>query len=386
MILVYILLLLSVLLNLLFFIFDVMPYLAPALEKRFKKQTSIGVNTIEIEKRVVNASLATIQRKKSIMTWSAENLYLTLQSIHRHRASVGREFKNYNYPRAYLMYGISTYLIKSGDEARLNELKHYFDKHYILDNGQPRFHVNKVDQAIFGIVAIHLFTVYEENKYRVFANSIFDFIHANYSKNKIVLYRENTMSELNDTIGMIVPFLVKYYQFAGNPLALEIARNQLAFFIEHGTDRETYLPSHGIHTITRIKVGSSNWGRGIGWYFIGLKDFHEVSGEFEAQYLGLCNTVRKLKNKEGLWDQFPGSDDTFDASSTTLIIYSLPRKEYNSEKLIKQLSKYISKEGFILQTSGDTERPNLYSRAFGKSELSQGVLLLILSKYKHEVR
>jgi rhamnogalacturonyl hydrolase YesR len=361
-----------------------MPYLAPALERRFKKQTSNEVDMIEIEKRIVDASLAAIKRKKSIMTWSADNLYLRLQSIHR--ARTGREFKNYNYPRAYLMYGISAYLIKAGDEARLNELKHYFDKHYILDNGQPRFHVNKVDQAIFGIVAIHLFTVYEENKYRVFANSLFDFIHANYSKNKIVLYRENTMSELNDTIGMIVPFLVKYYQFAGNPLALEIARNQLAFFIEHGTDRETYLPSHGIHTITRIKVGSSNWGRGIGWYFIGLKDFHEVSGEFEAQYLGLCNTVRKLKNKEGLWDQFPGSDDTFDASSTTLIIYSLPRKEYNSEKLIKQLSKYISKEGFILQTSGDTERPNLYSRAFGKSELSQGVLLLILSKYKHEVR
>jgi len=32
------------------------------------------------------------------------------------------------------------------------------------------------------------------------------------------------MNELNDTIGMIVPFLVKYYQFAGNPLALEIAK------------------------------------------------------------------------------------------------------------------------------------------------------------------
>jgi len=166
MILVYILLLLSVLLNLLFFIFDVMPYLAPALERRFKKQTLKGVDVIEIEKRIVDASIAAIKRKKSIMTWSSDNLYLRLQSIHRVR--MGREFKNYNYPRAYLMYGISAYLIKARDEARLNELKHYFDKHYIFDTGQPRFHVNKVDQAIFGIVAIHLFTVYKENKYRVF--------------------------------------------------------------------------------------------------------------------------------------------------------------------------------------------------------------------------
>lgn len=381
MILVCILLALSVLLNLLFLIFDVMPYLTPVFKRRFKRQTLEEVDTADIEKRIVDASIAAIKRKKSIMMWSSNNLYLTLQSIRRGRMS--REFKNYNYPRAYLMYGVSEYLIKTKDGARLSELKHYFDKHYIFDTGQPRFHVNKVDQAVFGIVAIHLFSVYKEDKYKVFANTFFDFIHANYVKNKLVLYRENTINELNDTIGMIVPFLVKYYQFAGNPLALEIARNQLAFFIEHGTDRETYLPSHGIHTITRIKVGSSNWGRGIGWYFIGLKDFHEVSGEFEEQYLGLCNTVRRLKNNEGLWDQFPGSDDTFDASSTALIIYSLPLEECNPDKLLKQLNKYISKEGFILQTSGDTERPNSYSSAFGKSELSQGMLVLILSKYKN---
>lgn len=381
MVLIYILLVLSVLLNLLFLIFDVMPYLAPALKRRFKRHTSGGVDIIDIEKQIIDVSITTIKRKKSIMTWNSNNLYLSFQS--RFRGRMNSEFKNYNYPRAYLMYGVSEYLIKTRNEDKLSVLKHYFDNYYISVNGQPRFLVNKVDQAVFGIVAINLFSVYKEDKYKVFATILFDFIHTNYSKNKIVLYRENTINELNDTIGMIVPFLVKYYRFVENPLALEIARDQLAFFIEYGTDSDTYLPSHGINTTTRIKVGSSNWGRGIGWYFIGLKDFHEISGEFEEQYVGLCNTILRLTNNEGLWGQFPGSDDTFDASSTTLIIYSLPQKEYNPDKILKQLNKYISKEGFILQTSGDTERPNSYSKAFGKSELSQGMLLLILSKYKN---
>jgi hypothetical protein len=60
----------------------------------------------------------------------------------------------------------------------------------------------------------------------------------------------------------------------------------------------------------------------------------------------------------------------------------LPKEEYTPDKILKQLSNYISKEGFLLQTSGDTERPNSYSKILGKSELSQGVLLLILSRYK----
>lgn len=379
--LIYILLVLSILLNLLFLIFDVIPYLVPDFKRKFRKYKSEKIDIVDIERKILDVSMEIIKKKKSIMTWHPSNLYLGFQS--RFRGRVSTEFKNYNYPRAYLMYGISDYLIKTKNEVKLAELKHYFDKYYISDNGQSRFIINKVDQAVFGIVALNLYSIYQEDKYKIFASIIFEFIFANYSKNKIVLYRENTMNELNDTIGMIVPFLVRYYEFLKNPLALEIARNQLAFFVEYGTDRNTYLPSHGINRTSGIKVGSSNWGRGIGWFFIGLKDFYEISGEFKEQYFGLCNTVLQLKNNEDLWGQFPGSDDTFDASSSTLVIYSLPTEEYNTHKVLNLLSKYISKEGFILQTSGDTERPNSYSKAYGKSELSQGVLLLILGKYKN---
>ena len=380
MVLVYILLAFSALLNLLFIIFDVMPYLIPDVKRKFKRQPSKAMDKIDIERRILDASIASIKKRKTAMIWNSTNLYQQVKS--RFSDRINKEFKNYNYPRAYLMYGVSEYLIKTNNNDKLIVLKYYFDNYYISNSGQPRFKVNKVDQAVFGIIAINLHLAYKEEKYKVFASVIFDFIHANYVKNSMVLYRENTVNELNDTIGMIVPFLVRYYKFLKVTLALEIARNQLAYFIKFGTDVMTYLPSHGINITTRTKVGSNNWGRGIGWYFIGLKDFCETTGEFQEQYVGLCNTVSRLKNHEGLWGQFPGSDDVFDASATTLIIYSLPKEEYTPDKILKQLSNYISKEGFILQTSGDTERPNSYSKILGKSELSQGVLLLILSRYK----
>lgn len=380
MIIIYILLGLSVLLNLLFLLFDVLPYLVPDFKRKFMERPSKKDDVDDIEQRVVEASISIIKKKRSIMTWNSTNLYLSIKSGFKN--NLNSEFKNYNYPRAYLLHGVSEYLIKTKNREKLARLKYYFDNYYISGNGQPRFTLDKVDQAAFGIVAMSLYSVYPEEKYKAFASTIFDFIYANYTKNKIVLYRENTINELNDTIGMIVPFLVRYYRTFNVLPALEIARNQLAYFIKYGVDVTTYLPSHGININNLVKVGSNNWGRGIGWYFMGLKDFHEATGEFEEQYIGLRDTMGRLKNHEGLWGQFPGSDDVFDASSTILIIYSLPKEEYNRDEVFKQLNKYISKKGFVLQTSGDTRRPNSYSEIFGRSELSQGILLLVLSKYK----
>ena len=240
MVLVYILLAFSALLNLLFIIFDVMPYLIPDVKRKFKRQPSKAMDKIDIERRILDASIASIKKRKTAMIWNSTNLYQQVKS--RFSDRINKEFKNYNYPRAYLMYGVSEYLIKTNNNDKLIVLKYYFDNYYISNSGQPRFKVNKVDQAVFGIIAINLHLAYKEEKYKVFASVIFDFIHANYVKNSMVLYRENTVNELNDTIGMIVPFLVRYYKFLKVTLALEIARNQLAYFIKFGTDVMTYLP------------------------------------------------------------------------------------------------------------------------------------------------
>lgn len=51
-----------------------------------------------------------------------------------------------------------------------------------------------------------------------------------------------------------------------------------------------------------------------------------------------------------------------------------PRKE-----TLNSMKNYIAVDGAILQTSGDTYSFNNYSKSFGNSELSQGMLLLILS-------
>jgi hypothetical protein len=53
--------------------------------------------------------------------------------------------------------------------------------------------------------------------------------------------------------------------------------------------------------------------------------------------------------------------------------------QFKNEEVLKLLKKYIAYDGSLLQTSGDTYSLNNYSKSFGKSELSQGLFLLILS-------
>jgi hypothetical protein len=60
----------------------------------------------------------------------------------------------------------------------------------------------------------------------------------------------------------------------------------------------------------------------------------------------------------------------------------LNTKLLTKHEILSKLENYINRDGEILQTSGDTYGVNRYSATFGKSELSQGMLLLLLANAK----
>ena len=161
-----------------------------------------------------------------------------------------------------------------------------------------------------------------------------------------------------------------------------MARKNIEFYLEFGLSNSG-LPSHGVNKDTLTPVGSSNWGRGIGWFALGLSSFHAYTGEFAQEYGALVAILNNLKNNDGLWGQFPGSKDDFDASTSLLFIYAQLISQpclYNSDEFIEKFTPHINSEGEILKTSGDTYSANYYSKTFGRSELSQGLFLSILSE------
>lgn len=381
MIYLLILLLLSLTLNLLFIYFDFLPFYKPFIQRKLgtnikKTQKSKA----ELEKHILEASLKTIESRKSLTIWTepkgvAEKLFNLLFT--KYNPNV--EF--YNFPRAFLFLGLVKYLADSANEKNLKRLKTQFDK-LIDEQGNPTFNFEKVDQAIFGTAALEFYSIYKEPKYLNFSQNVFSFLDQIYNQDQIIRYRHNSDFVLYDTLGMIIPFLVKYHQVADNQKALTIAKTQMDLYLKHGVDRDTCIPVHGFKISTKTKLGSANWGRGIGWYLLGLHALHKYDASFDTQYQTIINHLEYLTLQDNKWSQFPGTSYDFDSTATTMFLYAMPKKPLTKYEMLNIFEENISQEGFLLAASGDTYGLNNYSKSFGKSEMAQGILLLLLNKYK----
>lgn len=375
-------LIISLLINLIVLTVDVFPFITSRLEQKyFKNETTIN-HTKFPEQIIVNRSLAMASSNKVLTVFDEKASFS--QELLKIVGKAGRSdsFKLYNYPRAYLISGLTDYARSKKDSVLMSKTAKIFDN-YINDDGSPSFVFDKVDQVPFGIAAINLYHYTNNIKYKKFADYIYNYLKSlEQNKINIVLYRKKDTRQLSDVIGMICPFLVRYEEIHKDDASLMMSLRQLQFYIKYGVDKDTFLPCHGIHLKTTIKVGPTNWGRGIGWYIIGLSEYVQQKGVFTVELDGLIATLDKLKTDDSIWTQFPGSDTHFDASSTTMYMYAINLSKpgtYSRQDVLKILGKFIREDGTITSTSGDTYNINRYSKTFGDSELSQGMLLMLLS-------
>jgi unsaturated rhamnogalacturonyl hydrolase len=77
---------------------------------------------------------------------------------------------------------------------------------------------------------------------------------------------------LVDTLGMLCPFLAAYGRDFKDARATELAKAQLQEFIDRNLDPSSYLPFHGYFAGGPYRLGAHAWGRGVGWYMLGLAD------------------------------------------------------------------------------------------------------------------
>src|SRR5690606_27297124 len=147
----------------------------------------------------------------------------------------------------------------------------------IIDNkGNPLFQLNKVDQVPFGLTALKLYHITKKDKYLNFSKHVMDYLKTQINLDGIIFYRSNSKYYYYDTLGMIIPFLLEYSKTFNDETYINLARKQIKFFIKHnGIHPYTYMPHHGIVLESEIPIGSSNWGRGIGWYYIALAHYYK---------------------------------------------------------------------------------------------------------------
>lgn len=380
---IYLVLIFSIAFNLVFYVIGIHPVI---VKKLFNDDYMGEVSVKYYKDKLLDAGLKMAASQKTVMPFGDyTNFLVELRKVfNKNERDI---YFEYNFPKAYLMNGLLEYAINNDDMPLINKIKNVSDK-YIEDDGVMRFEFNKVDQSVFGLSFINLHKIYGDEKYKIGANYIYNYIIMNLdSDRKLILYRKGNNKQFVDVLGMVVPFLIQYGTVYNDSKALDIAYRQILFYMQNGLEEHSHFPFHAINLESNLRLGPANWGRGVGWYAIALGwILHYTSPhnnphyfEFEKEMNSLHrNLIAQRTNK--YWGQFiTGSEnDKIDTSTTTMLFYSfgLAGKEiYSDEVLVNVFSQYTNSDGYLDFTSGDTYTVNRYAKEYGKSELSQGLLL-----------
>ncbi len=363
--------------NIIFIYVNIYPIIVSQFKRKFNSKLANHIGFETYKSLVVKSALEMLKSKTVLMPESERSFKEDIKSI------IGKRRKHpyFYYPKAFLYSGITSIAGTESYKYILNDNLSYLNS-FINEDGTPRFDITCPDQVPFGLAALDLYAITKAEKYKIFAGYIFKYIQDHFS-NEGMLYRENISSQLNDILGMICPFLSAYGAEFNDKSALEMALQQFNIYYKKGVDHATGIPSHGYNLESEVKVGSSNWGRGIGWYLLALAELPNTP-EIAEKSNFVYHTLKKLSLTSGGYSQYPGTSEAFDASTTVMVLYFIKKRGYpvNENDITTILASMTTKDGYLDNTSGDTYDLNVYSRTFGFSELSQGILLKLLSLFK----
>lgn len=270
----------------------------------------------------------------------------------------------------YLYAGLSYYALYSqkSEKKIVDYLINVSEKFENSTHNSLRYRIDNIVQIPYGLMYINLYKITKQRKYLNISSSIYkQLLSMRIGSSNEIPYISNSDYRFVDGIGMFVPFLVEYYNLTRDTLA----KDNISIIQKYCVDKTTGVPTHGYNPNTHLKLGSSNWGRGIGWYLLALSYFRDMADK------KIENTIAKLD-----YSQFPGQPyGDFDTS--TALMFEIFKQSRSSKRKanISVLKSHTTESGMIADCSGDTDSYNRYSHTFCKSELCNGLFLILISKF-----
>ena len=275
-----------------------------------------------------------------------------------------------NFFTSYYLAGLSYYALSYPDEALKMYLQNKADSYLDSSTKKVNYPIHVIDQYAIGVFYINMYRLTSMLKYKNVYTDLYQQLMARKDSNDLIPYLDDSPYHYADELGMYVPFLMEYYDETKDSLALEVVNKNVASYMQNGIDSDTHLPFHGYDKETKMKLGSANWGRGIGWYLFALAYCPQINDTL------LTDNIDKLP-----YSQFPMTGYGFD-SSTALMFEIYKQSKHPERKVdLSFIKPYIRKEGIVDNFSGDTYAFNDYSHLSGCSELGNGFLLMLISKF-----
>jgi len=209
-----------------------------------------------------------------------------------------------------------------------------------------------------------------------------------------VAYRKYTTDyRFVDTIGFICPFLVLYGVKFNKPEAIDLSIKQITTFNENGLLSNTNIPCHTYNIKTNLPVGLFGWGRGMGWYAIGLIDAWRIlpaensyKKVLELSVISFAKTAITFQNENGSWYWIVlDKSARMDSSTTATLAWFLANASSiesisticisAKEKALEYLKSVTRRDGAIDFSQGDTKAIGIHSNEFDILPFTQGFCL-----------
>ncbi|MDE5413797.1 glycoside hydrolase family 88 protein [Alkalihalobacterium chitinilyticum] len=304
-----------------------------------------------------------------------------------------------HWQEAALLLGLIEYLRTKDDAALEKEINQFLNRKFD-QSGQWIEKPEHVDGAILAYAVIKLNHI-ETGKYKKAFDYTWNLIKEHIGEDGTVGYRKSMMDyRYVDTIGFICPFLVAYglkYQIEE---CIDLAVKQIKEYEQWGMLEGHFIPCHAYKVKNKAPLGLYGWGRGLGWYAIGLIDAwgelpqdHPSKDILEESVKKFARAAMNFQQDNGSWNwTVTRNESRPDSSATATLSWFLinaAKIEGISEECqsstrdsIKYFMSVTRRNGTVDFSQGDTKDIGVYSSIFNKLPFTQGFCIRLLASYK----
>lgn len=300
-----------------------------------------------------------------------------------------------HWQEASLLLGLSEYLKQHDDQAVKREVWSFLDSRFDSSGDwieKPEY----VDGAILAYAVMKLEFIDLEH-YRAAFELTWRMIEAHIGEDSTIMYR-TFMKDYRyvDTIGFVCPFLVSYGIKYNKPECIDLAYRQIKQYELHGMLEDRHIPCHAYQIGDLMPLGIYGWGRGLGWYALGLIDSwlelpagHKYKASLEESIKGFATAVISLQQANGGWNwTVTRRECRSDSSATAALGWFLLNASRvpgltqiclnHADKAIHYLAGVTRRNGAVDFSQGDTKDIGAYSTLFNIMPFTQGLCVRMM--------
>ncbi|MBJ8026421.1 MULTISPECIES: glycoside hydrolase family 88 protein [Bacillus cereus group] len=303
-----------------------------------------------------------------------------------------------HWQEASLVLGLSEYVKHNDDKEMKSEIEKFLNSKFD-SNGQWLEKPKHIDGAILAYAIMKLEYI-DINKYKKALDYTWEMIKDHIGEDGTVEYRKFMKSyRYVDTIGFICPFLVCYGTKFNKDDCIDLAVKQIKEYEQYGMLDKHSLPCHVYKIENKVPLGLYGWGRGLGWFAIGLIDaWNELPQDskykfaFEESVKRFAEAAMSFQQDNGSWNWTVTRNESRSDSSATATLgwFMLNASKIekvskecldSTEKAMSYLMKVTRKDGAVDFSQGDTKDIGVYSTLFNILPFTQGFCIRLINSY-----